>query len=360
MEQTDLQLDPNEASDLSPVLEPEQLDALGWDRAFVTVLDEVAGEDSLVVLGHQSSAPLGDGWQAHRIPARAGKEGGRTKDAESVTRRDGWLYLVGSQFGSKTGPLQASRSWIARVREHDVAKALNGKKRKPPKLEVVRLRFGLHRAVNDALEASGLELTPPGPLSQNRYIDDTMLRGAAMAKGWSGRVRSLDHPINVEGAGFRADGRLVLGLRYPVTADGAPLLVELINLSDVFHGASPQCKAVWWLDDLGTPDVPVGLRAIHDAGPDRFEAIVGNLDAVGKGSTVVEDDPRAGVATSAHVAFELPMLATGGGLRTRVIHRFEGERNVEGLATHAGQVHYVIDADGAVGLRSLEVDDASG
>ena len=54
------------------------------------------------------------------------------------------MYALGSQFGSKAGPLNASRSWIARVPEA----ALGGG---VAPLEIARLRFGLHRAVNDAL-----------------------------------------------------------------------------------------------------------------------------------------------------------------------------------------------------------------
>ena len=112
MERTDLALHPNEASDLSPVLDAAALQRLGWDRALVTVLDEVAGDECLAVLGHEADAPLGDGWHARRIPTKAGREAGKTQDAESVARRDGCLYVLGSQFGKKRGPLQASRSWI--------------------------------------------------------------------------------------------------------------------------------------------------------------------------------------------------------------------------------------------------------
>jgi hypothetical protein len=45
MHETDLHLEPNEASDLCRVFDRATLRRHGWDRAFATVLDEATAED---------------------------------------------------------------------------------------------------------------------------------------------------------------------------------------------------------------------------------------------------------------------------------------------------------------------------
>src|SRR5918999_4920363 len=154
--ETDLHLEPNEASDLCLLEAPQLLERRGWDRVFMTVLDEAHAEECLALLGHQAGAEPGDGWYAERVRTKPSSGAGKTEDAEACARRDGWVYALGSQFGSKAGPLAAGRSWIARVREGAFAED-------EPELEIARLRFALHRAVNDALLRSGVELIARGP-----------------------------------------------------------------------------------------------------------------------------------------------------------------------------------------------------
>jgi hypothetical protein len=354
--ETDLELQPNEASDLCPVLDPELLESRRWDRAFLTVLDEEPIEQGIALLGHEKGRHPAKGWHAMKVEVKPNTGRRKTADAEACARRDGHLYVLGSQFGAKSGPLEASRSWIGRLRERDLAEALEGR---PAKLELVRLRFALHRAVNDALADGQIDLLELGPATRAAYIDATIARGAKKDKRWAGTVRSGDQPINVEGAEFRADGRMLLGLRYPVTAAGHPLLVELLDIELLFddEDAAPRCGAVWVLEDVGSPDEPTGVRALHGDGDDRFDAVVGDLDAAGKGATVLEDHPEGGRAESTHVRFELPMLAGGGSVRTEHVHTFDGVRRVEGLARGpAGHSHYVIDEEGHVALRTLLLD----
>jgi hypothetical protein len=354
--ETDLHLDPNEASDLCPVTDPGLLERRGWDRAFLTVLDEEPIEHGIAVLGHAAGHPPAEGWEAEKVSAEPTQGRGKTEDAESCARRGDHLYVLGSQFGSKDGPLDPSRSWLGRMLERDIEPALRGE---PARVELVRLRFGLHRAVNDALASAQVELIELGPATRAAYIDATIARGAEKQKRWAGRVRSGDHPINVEGADFRPDGRLVLGLRYPVTAEGHPLLVELHDVDSLFAQEEPlpSCGAVWVLDDVGSPDRPMGVRALHGEGDDRFDAVLGDLDAANKGATVLEDHPEGGRAESMHVRFELPLTAGGGPLRTEHRHTFEGIRRVEGIALgDGGHAHYVIDEEGHVALRTLVLD----
>jgi len=356
MHETDLHLEPNEASDLCPVFTPDVLRPRGWDRAFMTVLDETSAEEAMALLVHDAGASPGEGWRAIRVQAKPIGGRGRTEDAESCARRDGWVYLLGSQFGKKAGPLQARRSWIARVSEQSLAGAVDGQ---PAELEIARTRFGLHRAINDALAAAAVELIALGPGARQAYIDATIAIGAAKGKRWAGRVTSADYPINVEGMEFRSDGRALLGLRYPVTAAGHPVLLELEDVDALFADPDivPTCRNVWILEDVGDGDEPAGVRALHTSGDDRFDAIVGDLDAPDKGATVLEDHPQGAEARSRHVRFELPLLAGGGAVSTETVHDFGDVRRIEGVVVDdEGHSHYVIDEEGRVALRTLVFD----
>jgi hypothetical protein len=352
--ETDLHLEPNEASDLSRVFAPETLERHGWDRAFVTVLDETCAEDCVALLVHDAGTELDEGWSALRVATKPTAGKGRTEDAEACAARDGYLYVLGSQFGKKEGPLSPRRSWIARVSEEALADAIDDGK---PELGIVRLRFALHRAINDALAAAQVELLALGPRSRAAYIDATIALGAEKGKRWAGVVRSDDHPVNVEAAEFRSDGRLLLGLRYPTTADGHPILVELHDADALFDGAEPRCGNVWVLEDVGSREAPAGLRGLETRGDDRFEAIVGDLDAAGKSATVLADHPEGGNAPSEHVRFRLPLTAGGGSVSAERVHDFGKLRRVEGIAVDfEGHSHYVVDEEGRVALRTLIVD----
>ncbi len=358
MHEIDLDLEPNEASDLCPLTSGWALEANGWDLAFVTVLDETAAEESIAVLGHAAGAPPHSGWSARRVPTTPQGPTQRTEDAEACATRDGWLYALGSQFGKKSGPLSPRRSWIARLREDELASALAGGP--PPRLEIVRLRFGLHRAVNDVLAETALELIELGPESREAYIEATIERGERKSKRWAGRVRHGDHPINVEGAEFRGNGNLLLGLRYPVSADGCPLLVELEDVDALFDdpGSAPVCRNVWVLTGAGSIAEPRGVRALEVRPGDRFDAIVGNLDAAEKGATLLSDRPQGHRSDSVHVRFSLPLVAGGGATPVEQVHEFDdATKRIEGIA-HGPDDHtyYVIDEDGRVGLRAMLLD----
>ena len=230
-----------------------------------------------------------------RVPADAGASAGKTEDAEACASRDGFVYVVGSQFGKKAGPLNAKRSWIARVSEASIENALAGGR---ADLEVVRFRFGLHRAINDAL--AGVEVLALGPLGRQAYVEATIAKGEREAKRWAGQIQPTDHPINIEAAEF---------------------------------------------------------RGLDTTGGDSFDAVIGDLDAVGKSATVLADHPEGAVAASEHVRFELPQDADGGVVGSKVVHHFGDIRRVEGVSVdHEGHAHYVIDEEGHVALRTLVFD----
>lgn len=348
----DLQLEPNEASDLAEIHEPGLLDAHGWDHAFLTVLDEGPVENCIAMLGHEEGAGLTDGWSSHRLTFDALDGEGRTEDAEAVAVRDRRVYVLGSHYGSKDGPLEAKRHFVARFDQSELAEGLEGC---TPVLEIARTRFRLHRAINDALAASGIELFELAPGAREALIDATIKRGRKKDKGWVDFVDPGDLPINLEGAAFGADGALHLGLRFPTTAEGQPLVVAVPDVDALFDDprAVPACGDVWWLE-LGDRERPEGIRAM-DPSRDGFQVITGSLDALGKDSALVDNHPEAGEAGCRHWRLALP--AGGGAVEATLVHDFEDLRSVEGVADGpAGHAVYVVDVDARVDMRFLAVD----
>jgi hypothetical protein len=133
---------------------------------------------------------------------------GKTEDAEAITRDDstGYVYILGSHFGSKHGPLQPKRGFVARFREAEIGHVTEDP---AMELEVSRRSFVLHRIINDALEVVGPCLIPLGEQSYKALIESTIERGEKESKNWAGLVREGDYPVNIEGAAFRENGNLL-------------------------------------------------------------------------------------------------------------------------------------------------------
>ena len=174
----DLELHPNEASDLAVV--PAGL-VSRFDQTFVTVLDEGVIEESIAMLGHRGD-DVAEGWEAIRLTLTPTGNAGKTEDAEACDFFGDHLYVLGSHFGKKDGPLEAKRAWIARVAAADLAAAADGES---PPIEIARNRFGLHRALNDHL--AGLDLRALGPRARENLVLATIERGAKKGKSWAGR-----------------------------------------------------------------------------------------------------------------------------------------------------------------------------
>jgi hypothetical protein len=346
----DLAHEGNEASDLVHVDNEALLDAHGWDFGFWTVLDEGSVEDCIAVLGHARGAAPDAGWEIHRLPAVAGEQRGRTEDAEAVARHDGWIYVIGSHYGSKAGPLQAKRAFLARFDEQSID-------RQVPEAElpiqIHRNRFRLHRLINDALDASHVVAITPGDTVRTRFIARTIERGTQRSKTWVDRLTDRDVPINIEGAAFRPNGNLLLALRFPTTAEGEPILVELAGVPAMFdEDAEPAVVRVWELAGVSPSDALVGFRALSRSGPDVYDAIIGSIDATDKGSVLLEDHPEGAIAHCSHWRFTLPAEdAPDAGVAAELIRDFPGLRNVEGLAVESGQTFYVTDEDHRIQVR---------
>ncbi len=345
----DLDLRPNEASGLLAVDDAELLAHYGWDRAFWTVLDEVDAADCVGLVGHRAGGPLADGWGIAQLSATRSDDAGPAQDAEALARWDGWVYVFGSHHGGKQGPIREREQWVARFREADVVPGADD--RPCVDLTVVNTGFRIHRLVNDALRARGVTLLEMRPATKRGFIDATVAQLAGTPA--EGLVHGDDWTINVEGAEFTADGALLLGLRFPVTAAGRPLLVQLDGCAGLFEDPPrwPQVTEVWTVDAVGRGGTLAGVRDLCVVG-DAVHVVTGDLDSAGKGSVIREDYPEGGDTVSTHFETQLRRDA-GGPLPARVVEEFPAYPRIEGIAADRdGQFFYVSDEDEAVRLRS--------
>lgn len=329
----------NEASDLLPVRDEELLSRLGARHAYWTVLDEGPVEQCLALIVEQHDGK----WRAEHLPAEAGAHAGRTEDAEALARLDGWVYVIGSHFGSKAGPLQPKRAFVARFQESAT-----------PRLEIVRNRFALHRAVNDALADLAVTGHPaaPEPVAEAvhaGFVAEALRRGTAKGKRWTSQLAPGDHPVNIEGAAFTARGTLLAGLRWPVTAAGEPILVELTGLPELFTAAGTLGVAgVYAL--TGSGPGPLGVRALAVREDGAYDVVVGSIDAPDKGSILLEQHPAARHATCRHLRFQLPDSTGPGLLAPDLVADLAPLHHVEGVSERDGAPVYVADEDHRIAL----------
>lgn len=334
----------NEASDLLPVRSAALLRAYGARRGFWTVLDEGPVERCLALL-----LELDDGeWTARHVLADAGAENGRTEDGEALAHHDGWVYVFGSHFGSKGGPLRPRRAFVARFREDDAAAA------GPLPVHVVRNSFRLHREMNDALAGSPLVLLPPGERVRARFIVETLARGTAREKSWVSRLTPDDLPLNVEAAAFTPAGTVLLGLRFPVTEAGEPILVEVADVPGMFTAEPswPRALRTYVVTGVTPPGELTGFRAITPTADGAYAAVIGSIDALGKGSVLLDDHPGGGDVTSRHVRFRLPDGGSDDACRLggELVADLAPFHHVEGVAELDGRPFYVTDENHRVAL----------
>ena len=352
----ELNLHPNEASGLLAMGNEALLEEHGWDLGFWAVLDEGEIEDCVAAIGHRRGSPEGAGWEIERLHASVDGNVGKTEDAEAITLNEdtGYVYILGSHFGGKAGPLQPKRGFVARFSEADV-----GHVAEDPAmgLEVSRRSFALHRLINDALRESGLDLIPLGEQSRKALIEATIERGEGKAKKWAGLVREDDYPINIEGAAFRDNGNLLLGLRFPNTAEGRPILIELHGIERLFDAedALPEVAGFWTADAVGGNGGIAGVRdlaLLKTDGGEELHLVTGNVDSRDKQSVLVQDYPGGRETVATHFRCILPRDSHAGHLETEFVREFPSLPRVEGMAiTPEGRAYYVTDEDEGVHLR---------
>ena len=346
----ELDLKPNEASGLLRIGSDEVLHHFGWDRGFFAVLDEVDAAESVVLLGHAQDQPLDDGWTAKRLQGRRDGTDDRVWDAEAVAAWDGNVYVFGSHHGGKEGPIFREVQWIARFPEREVV-ADDDAGVPGVHMTVAHTAFHLHRLVNDALRASDIELLEMRPQTRTAFVEQaiTNLRGTE----YEGRIQPDDWTINIEGADFTSDGELLLGLRFPTTADGLPLIVQLDRWEGLFDDpiTLPEVTALWAVEAKGRNGEFAGVRDLYVEG-NELHLVTGDLDSAGKGSVIREDYAGGRSTVSTHFVSTIP---SGGKQRVsaRSLREFEDNPRIEGIAAAVdGTFFYVSDEEDFISLRT--------
>ena len=331
----------------------------GWrrfDQTFVTVLDEGVIEESVAVLGHRGD-DLFQGWEAVGCRWRH-RHAGRTEDAEACDFHGDHLYVSARTSAPRTGRWRPAGVGRAGP-EADLPAAVAGKR---PPIEIARNRFGLHRAVNDRLRESGLgpaRTRAAGARAAHPAHDRSGARRSGR-RGPAGCARTISRSTS-RACASSSDGTLLLGLRYPVTAEGEPMLVELLDLEAFFADPDSCRRPRRGLD----PRRARAARRTRSAsarctGPPTTGSTPSSasLDALGKDSGLVADHPAAARRTASTGRCGARATAAAASSNGVKIHSFPGERSVEGLAKMpSGPFLYVIDRDHNVHLRFLLAED---
>ena len=336
----------SEASALLAIESKAVLEAHGWEMAFWSCSDEDRIEKSLHALGKGR-----DGWELVKPGKVRTVPKVRTEDAEAMARFGTWVYVFGSHFGTKSGPLEPTRHFIARFREDRLDGRLDDCELE---MEIAHGRFKLHRLLNDALRESGLTLLDPGE-EERRCIRETRKAGRKKGKKWAERIHKDDWPVDVEGAAFRKGGALLLGLRYPATRDGHPVLIEIEGIEKLFRNPpdDPAVRQLWVLEGVGSTGEPRGVRALEEDG-DSFLAVTGSLDSTPEESAILHDHPEGERADSCLHRFTLPESPPRwSGVEAERVQDLGVDSKAEGIAADTrGRLWYVLD-DERIRLRQV-------
>lgn len=311
----------------------------GWTIGFWAVEDEPPIDRALVRIGRR-----GDGsWELRRATVHlADGTAGDFSDCEAVARRGDTVYVFGSHFGRKKGPLDTGRQFVARFNERDSTAP------HAVTVEIAADNFLLHRLVNDALVSAGVDLIARGTGEHQTYIVKTLRNGSTSA---TVHVRAADRAINVEGAAFMPDGMLLLGLRYPVTRNGHPIVVAVRDIDRLFTGGPPTIAGVWTIGNVGDAEQPTGIRDMMER-TGQIDVLTGNLDRLSNSrgaSAIIMDHPEGLRAASRHYRIRLPAgNAAQRPLQAELVRDLSPLGNVEGIAAAAGPGCdcYVLDEDG--------------
>lgn len=199
----------------------------------------------------------------------------------------------------------------------------------------------------------GPDLVPLGPKSHEALIEGTSKRGAEKRKEWSDLVLEDDYPINIEGAAFRADGTLLLGLRFPVAAEGHSLLVELAGTERLFEPGDrlPEVRGFWTVDAVDREGDMAAVRDLTTVG-DGLHLVTGNIDSRDRQSVLIRNYPGGQNTVATHFRCTLPPETHSGSWEAGFVREFPSLPRVEGIAiTDGGRLFYVTDEDGGVRLR---------
>jgi hypothetical protein len=110
-------------------------------------------------------------------------------------------------------------------------------------------------------------------------------------------------------------------------------------------------RALWTVENVCPEGALVGFRALSARGGDVFDAIIGSIDATGKGSVLLDDYPEGGGIHCFHYRIALPDHSDGGPVSAELVREIPDLRNVEGVSFEEGRVFYVTDEDERIALR---------
>jgi hypothetical protein len=369
----DLHLEPHEASGLVCSRSDRLKERLGWSPLYWTILDDGRVQDCIAVIGQvDGTVEPTAGWSNRRLHCTETTATGHTDDGEAIAAHDGWIYTFGSGYGSKKGPLEPERSFVARFHEDDVTVDDDGALRVD--LHVQQAPFVLHQVINDALRRSRVDILPPAPRYRRKFVTKARDKAVEDAAPWAWRLRHDDLPINIEGAEFTPDGTLLLGLRVPVTGDGNPIIVAIRGIDRLFDPAvgDPDAVAVLTVPGVGDRRAYAGIRDLHLADDGTLHLLVGDLDSDPGTSRLLRHHPEGGGLESAHWTAPLPDLpdvvdpdALGPvalepvALEAEHQHTFTGLTRVEGIAGDNGALLYVSDEGESVRMRFFTDDQSA-
>lgn len=336
-----------EASDLLAVQNRGILEARGWDIGFWTISDEKEIQKNLAMIGHEKGAPLGKNWHVEPVAVRAASKA-KTDDAEILCRQGDWIYIIGSHFGKKGGPLKASRQFFARFSESGVEIEAG---QCSVSVDIYKDEFFLHRLINDSLAAMRPEVIESTEAERTKFITDAQREGMEEKEKWVHRIKNDDWPLNIEGGDFLPNGVLLLGLRYPVSREGHPLLVEIEHIDGLFSASSelPRISGVRIIENVGKKEQLTGIRSLR-CRENMFHIITGSIDSRPEVSLLLQVHPDGEDADCAHYVVTLP--SDGGKyIQATSVRTFEKTQNIEGIGFDTdGHVFYIKDAIGQTPL----------
>ena len=362
----------NEASALLTVRSPSLLSQLDTDQAWWIAHDE-AGLDAMVSV--VCSVPGVDqesdeSWQVTTLQLTAHSNPVLT-DAEALAFADGFVFIFGSSFVGPKGLRDERRSFVARFSEHDVTttaieatedeskkSSYKKTKKQPPTTlsapaSVLDLDTHVTRSINRAIEAQELQLLKPHSRIA-KQVKKSIKAGADLDPEMQ--------PINIEGAVFIGDD-LVLGLRWPVSSQGQPLVARIAGAREILLSATWSGEAladcpttVYPVDGVGTPKRPAGVRGM-------------TVDPVDSGEMLhlitgpTERDLAADKVQSAAYQHLRAQFSNDDSspVQTEQLQTFEGYRKVEAVAPFSpptdGSTNNT-DADSARWMYGLDDEDA--
>lgn len=314
-----------QASGISRVRSGKLLEALGATEAYWLVSDEGKCEETIRLTWRGANGVWQSAPAKHRGPVPV-----KTDDAEELAHWNGAVYIIGSHSAKKNGEPEIERHFFASFREDAVTVSGTG-----PLIEigvnvrVLRLPEGAtFQAVNDALKHSAL--IPAG---------EAETKAVNLARF----AREGDRLLNIEGFDFLNDGSALVGLRFPVTADGTPLLLHMTGLVERFEDPAVQIRfeGPWTIRDAGTPERPRGIRALRHDERGRLHIGTGSLER--SPGILLRDHPKAaGDGTGEHRVLAVAALGSAHNPEAVLWHNAGIPDAVEGIEVNtSGTVLYL-------------------